>query len=77
MTSTSNVVKLTWQQGSGKRSGRWKKIYQGQTLYYDGGSGKEDRDAYGLATYRFWIDIAGDRRGPSAPIEDARWMGCV
>lgn len=66
-TATS-AVSLTWQQGSGNRVSRWKKIYRGRTLYYDGGTGRDDQEAYSEATYRFWIDkreIDRNRTPPS------------
>jgi len=41
--------KLTWQPGSGRRAGRWRKKYNGQTYYFSGGRGKTDREAYEAA----------------------------
>lgn len=37
---------LTWQPGSGKRAGRWRKHFRGKSYYFDGGCGKSDREAY-------------------------------
>lgn len=37
---------LTWQPGSGKRAGRWRKHFRGKSYYFDGGRGKSDREAY-------------------------------
>ena len=37
---------LTWQPGSGKRAGRWRKHFRGNSYYFDGGRGKTDREAY-------------------------------
>jgi integrase len=42
-------LKLSWQAGQGRRAGRWKKRYRGKAYYFDGGTGKSDRDAYKLA----------------------------
>ena len=42
-------LRLTWQPGSGKRSGRWRKKYKGQCYYFSGGRGKGDREAYDAA----------------------------
>ncbi|AMV16533.1 hypothetical protein [Planctomyces sp. SH-PL14] len=44
--------KLTWQTGAGRR-GRWKKMYKGRILYFDGGSGKSDAEAYSRALADF------------------------
>lgn len=44
--------KLTWQTGSGRR-GRWKKMYKGRILYFDGGNGKSDAEAYSKALADF------------------------
>lgn len=44
--------KLTWQAGAGRR-GRWKKMYKGRILYFDGGRGKSDSEAYALAVAEF------------------------
>jgi integrase len=44
--------KLTWQAGSGRR-GRWKKMYRGRILYFDGGRGKSDAEAYQRAVAEF------------------------
>ena len=38
--------KLTWQRGTGTRSGRWKKFFRGKYYYFDGGRGKTDNEAY-------------------------------
>ncbi|MFH1303316.1 MAG: hypothetical protein ABIK07_19800, partial [Planctomycetota bacterium] len=38
--------KLTWQAGSEKRAGRWRKKYNGKVYYFNGGRGKSDRNAY-------------------------------
>jgi integrase len=40
---------LTWQAGSGSRTGRWRKKYRGVTYYFCGGRGKTDREAYQAA----------------------------
>ncbi len=40
---------LTWQAGSSKRAGRWKKFFRGKYYYFDGGRGKSDREAYARA----------------------------
>jgi hypothetical protein len=47
-----NRFKLTWQAGKG-RAGRWKKMYKGQILYYSGGRGKSDAEAYFRAVSEF------------------------
>ncbi len=44
--------KLTWQTGAGRR-GRWKKMYKGRILYFDGGSRKSDAEAYAKALADF------------------------
>lgn len=41
--------KLTWQLGTGGRSGRWRKKYRGNVYYFPGGRGKTDREAYEAA----------------------------
>ncbi len=37
---------LTWQEGSGKRQGRWTKWYQGKTYYFSFGTSKSDSSGY-------------------------------
>ena len=41
--------KLTWQDGGGRQTGRWRKKYRGKVFYFSGGRGKTDRDAYQAA----------------------------
>jgi integrase len=38
--------KLTWQSGAAGRAGRWKKMIGGRFHYFDGGTGRSDREAY-------------------------------
>jgi hypothetical protein len=37
---------LTWQDGSGKRKGRWRKWYRGQAYYLPYGTSKSDTAGY-------------------------------
>lgn len=37
---------LTWQVGTGGRSGRWRKKYKGKTFYFPFGTSKSDLDGY-------------------------------
>ncbi len=41
--------KLTWQPGSGRRPGRWRKKYKRKAYYFSGGHGKSNRQAYETA----------------------------
>ncbi|MBC8869807.1 MAG: tyrosine-type recombinase/integrase [Planctomycetes bacterium] len=41
--------KLTWQPGSGRNPGRWRKKYKRKAYYFSGGRGKSDRQAYETA----------------------------
>ncbi|MFC1596738.1 tyrosine-type recombinase/integrase [Planctomycetota bacterium] len=45
--------KLTWQAGTGRRTGRWRRKYQGKVHYFPAGAGKTDRQAY-LAALAAW-----------------------
>lgn len=40
---------LTWQAGTDRRPGRWRKKYRGKVYYFAGGRGKYDRVAYDAA----------------------------
>lgn len=39
-------LELTWQKGSEKRKGRWKKFYQGKAYYFAFGESKSDMEGY-------------------------------
>lgn len=47
---------LTWQMGNAKRTGRWRKKYQGKIYYFSGGRGKTDRVAYDAAV-KTWNEL--------------------
>ena len=40
---------LTWQPGSSRRGGRWRKKCRGRAYYFEAGRGKTDRDAHDKA----------------------------
>ena len=44
---------LTWQEGSGRRKGRWKKCYRGKAYYFPYGTSKSDTAGYKQAL-RAW-----------------------
>ncbi|MDA1013841.1 MAG: tyrosine-type recombinase/integrase [Planctomycetota bacterium] len=50
---------LTWQSGSNRRAGRWKKKYRGKVYYFDGGNGKTDHQAYADAL-SVWKKLQAD-----------------
>jgi hypothetical protein len=37
---------LTWQNGTGRRKGRWKKVYRGKAYYFTYGTSKSDTAGY-------------------------------
>lgn len=44
---------MTWQDGTGNRSGRWRKKYKNRVFQAPGGRGKSDQEAYQLAAEAF------------------------
>jgi len=49
---------MTWQAGTGKRQGRWRKKYKGRLFQASGGRGKHDQEAYQAA----WADFQEFKR---------------
>ncbi len=65
--------KLTWQAGSDRRAGRWRKKYKGRVYHFPGGRGKTDRDAY-EAALGAWEQLKSriDAAAPKPNEEDYR-----
>ncbi len=50
------AIKLSWQPGTGRRAGRWKKFYKGRMYFFPAGSGKSDMKAYDAA-WASWVTL--------------------